>query len=96
MIEFIKVCTEAENSSPTVLLLDQYEQMVHPTITRLLNALEEVGHQSAIELIVTSQNQQRQQMERVAAQPNEGICLTFTINLNHIHTFFRRFNGLVK
>lgn len=75
MIEFIKVCTEAENSSPTMLLLDQYEQLVHPTVTRLLNALEEIGLHDATDLIVERQNQQKETMDRMTAQQpsNEGI-----------------------
>lgn len=61
MIDFLKVCAEADSSSPTVLLLDQLEHSPGSSITGLLNALREGGHRSAVEMIIRKQKQQQQQ-----------------------------------
>lgn len=61
MIDLLKVCSEADNSSPTILLLDQLEHTPGSSVTSLLKALREAGHHSAVEMIIRKQQQQQSQ-----------------------------------
>ncbi|VDD92013.1 unnamed protein product [Enterobius vermicularis] len=50
MVEFIRICAD-ENSSPTMILLDQYEQVPNANLTTVAKSLEEMGETAASRLL---------------------------------------------
>ncbi|GMT23615.1 hypothetical protein PFISCL1PPCAC_14912, partial [Pristionchus fissidentatus] len=49
MIELISICSS--DSSPFMILLDQFEQLPNATITRVRSALERIGEEEGVKLI---------------------------------------------
>ena len=50
MIELIAICSD-EDSSPSMILLDQFEQLPEAKISQVREALERMGQADAVELI---------------------------------------------
>uniref|UniRef100_F1KWT2 Nuclear factor NF-kappa-B p105 subunit n=2 Tax=Ascaris suum TaxID=6253 RepID=F1KWT2_ASCSU len=50
MVEFIRVCTD-DASSPTMILLDQYEQMPNANLATVAQSLEDMGETTGVRLL---------------------------------------------
>uniref|UniRef100_A0A8R1DM67 ANK_REP_REGION domain-containing protein n=1 Tax=Caenorhabditis japonica TaxID=281687 RepID=A0A8R1DM67_CAEJA len=51
MIEFISICSAGDDSSPTMILLDQFEQLPDSSISRLREAMNRMAEEDAVKLI---------------------------------------------
>ncbi|CAB3410789.1 unnamed protein product [Caenorhabditis bovis] len=51
MIELITICSDGDESSPTMILLDQFEQLTDSSITRLRQAMVEMNEDEGVKLI---------------------------------------------
>ncbi|VDP47064.1 unnamed protein product [Soboliphyme baturini] len=54
MIEFLEACSGADQSSPTILFLDQYEQMPQAAVSSLVLALRHMGKHDAASLLLNA------------------------------------------
>ncbi|VDN17089.1 unnamed protein product [Gongylonema pulchrum] len=57
MVEFIRVCLD-ETSSPTMMLLDQYEQIPNANLSTVTQSLEDMGEMLGVRLIRAGNEQQ--------------------------------------
>ncbi|UMM11888.1 hypothetical protein L5515_000940 [Caenorhabditis briggsae] len=51
MIELISICSAGDDSSPTMILLDQFEQLQDSSISRLRDGMSRMNEESAVKLI---------------------------------------------
>ncbi|CAI2314376.1 unnamed protein product [Caenorhabditis sp. 36 PRJEB53466] len=51
MIELISICSCGDDSSPTMILLDQFEQLADSSISRLRDAMNRMEEEAAVKLI---------------------------------------------
>ncbi|VDK81961.1 unnamed protein product [Litomosoides sigmodontis] len=57
MVEFIRVCLD-DSSSPTMMLLDQYEQVPNANLSTVTQSLEDMGEALGVRLIQAGNEQQ--------------------------------------
>uniref|UniRef100_A0A915PMW4 Death domain-containing protein n=1 Tax=Setaria digitata TaxID=48799 RepID=A0A915PMW4_9BILA len=57
MVEFIRVCLD-DSSSPTMMLLDQYEQVPNANLSTVTQSLEDMGETLGVRLIQAGNEQQ--------------------------------------
>ncbi|VDO47560.1 unnamed protein product [Brugia timori] len=57
MVEFIRVCLD-DSSSPTMMLLDQYEQVPNANLSTVKQSLEDMGETLGVRLIQAGNEQQ--------------------------------------
>ncbi|EFO28015.2 death domain-containing protein [Loa loa] len=57
MVEFIRVCLD-DSSSPTMMLLDQYEQVPNANLSTITQSLEDMGETLGVHLIQAGNEQQ--------------------------------------
>lgn len=53
MVELISICSSGDDSSPTMILLDQFEQLQDSSISRLRDAMNQMNEEDAVKLIDT-------------------------------------------
>lgn len=51
MVELISICSSGDDSSPTMILLDQFEQLEDSSISRLRDAMNQMAEDDAVKLI---------------------------------------------
>lgn len=51
MIELISICSAGDDSSPTMILLDQFEQLQDSSISRLRDGMKRMNEEDAVKLI---------------------------------------------
>lgn len=51
MIELISICSAGDDSSPTMILLDQFEQLQDSSISRLREAMSRMDEEEAVKLV---------------------------------------------